>query len=221
MNILAVSDVELGLIYNPAIATRFQNVDVVISAGDLPHYYLEYIISTLDKPLYYVLGNHSNQREIGVDGERDAPWGAINLHRRCRRDPSGLLLAGLEGSGRYNNGPCQYSQAEYWNMALLLALRMLNNRIQYGRYLDVFLAHTAPQGIHDMDDLPHRGIRAFNWIIRVFRPAFFVHGHIHLYRNGATWHTQVGQTTVINAYGYREFAYELPQPAKHRGRKGR
>ena len=221
MNILAVSDVELGLIYNPAIATRFQNVDVVISAGDLPHYYLEYMISTLDKPLYYVLGNHSNQREIGLDGERDAPWGAINLHRRSRRDSSGLLLAGLEGSLKYNNGPCQYSQAEYWNMALLLAPRLLYNRIQYGRYLDVFLAHAAPQGIHDKDDLPHRGIRAFTWIIRVFRPAFFVHGHIHLYRNDVTWHTQVGQTTVINAFGYREFAYELPKPVKPRLRKGR
>jgi len=221
MNILAISDVELGQIYNPAIATRFHNVDVVISAGDLPHYYLEYIVSTLDKPLYYVFGNHANQREIGLDGERDAPWGAINLHRRCRHDSSGLLLAGLEGSLKYNNGPCQYSQSEYWNMALLLAPRLLYNHIKYGRYLDVFLAHAAPFGIHDMDDLPHRGIRAFNWIIRVFRPAFFVHGHIHLYRNDVTWHTQVGQTTVINAYGYREFAYELPQPVKPRLPKGR
>jgi len=98
---------------------------------------------------------------------------------------------------------------------------LLYNRIQYGRYLDVFLAHAAPRGIHDMEDLPHRGIQAFNWIIRVFRPAFFVHGHIHLYRNDVTWHTQVGQTTVINAYGYREFAYELPQPVKPRLPKGR
>jgi Icc-related predicted phosphoesterase len=221
MNILAVSDVELGIIYNPTIANRFKNVDVVISAGDLPYFYLEFIVSTLDKPLYYVLGNHSNQREIGVGTERDAPQGAINLHRRSQRDASGLLLAGLEGSLKYNNGPCQYTQSEYWQMAWLLAPQLLLNRIQYGRYLDVFVTHAAPAGIHDMDDLPHRGIRAFNWIIRVFQPAFLIHGHIHLYRNDVAWYTQVGPTTVINAYGYREFAYEIPRPEKPGLRKGR
>lgn len=219
MNILAVSDVELGLIYNPAIATRFKNVDVVISAGDLPHFYLEFIVSTLDKPLYYVFGNHANQPEISLTGEKNAPQGAVNLHQRCLLDSSGLLLAGLEGSLRYNNGPCQYSQAEYWQMALLLAPRLLLNRIRYQRYLDVFVSHSPPAGIHDLDDLPHRGIRAFNWIIKVFQPAFLIHGHIHLYRNDVAWHTQVGPTTVMNAYGYREFAYELPRPLKPGTRK--
>jgi Icc-related predicted phosphoesterase len=72
-----------------------------------------------------------------------------------------------------------------------------------------------------MDDLPHRGIRAFNWIIRVFRPAFLIHGHIHLYRNDIAWYTQVGPTTVINAYGYREFAYDIPRSEPLRMRKGR
>ena len=221
MNILAVSDVELGIIYNPTIANRFKHVDVVVSAGDLPYFYLEFIVSTLDKPLYYVLGNHSNRREIGIGTERDAPQGAINLHRYSRRDASGLLLAGLEGSLKYNNGPCQYSQSDYWQMAWLLAPQLLLNRIQYGRYLDVFVTHAAPAGIHDMDDLPHRGIRAFNWIIRVFRPAFLIHGHIHLYRNDIAWYTQVGPTTVINAYGYREFAYDIPRSEPLRMRKGR
>ncbi len=221
MNILAISDVELGIIYSPHIANRFQNVDVVISAGDLPHYYLEYIVSTLDKPLYYVFGNHSNQRESGLETQRDKPQGAQNLHRRNIRDASGLLLAGLEGSLKYNNGPCQYTQGEYWRMALLLAPWLLLNHLRYGRYLDVFVSHAAPAGIHDLDDLPHRGIRAFNWIIKVFQPGFLIHGHIHLYRNDIAWYTQVGPTTVINAYGYREFAYELPKPLKNRGRKGR
>ena len=221
MNILAVSDVELGIIYNPTIANRFKHVDVVVSAGDLPYFYLEFIVSTLDKPLYYVLGNHANRREIGIGTERDAPQGAINLHRCSRRDASGLLLAGLEGSLKYNNGPCQYTQSDYWQMAWLLAPQLLLNRIQYGRYLDVFVTHAAPAGIHDMDDLPHRGIRAFNWIIRVFQPAFLIHGHIHLYRNDVAWYTQVGPTTVLNAYGYREFAYEIPRSEPLRMRKGR
>lgn len=218
MKILAVSDVELGYIYNPQIAQRFKNVDVVISCGDLPHYYLEYIVSTLDKPLYYVFGNHSNQLEGGSGGDRTAPWGAVNIHRRTVRDQTGLLLAGLEGSLRYNNGPCQYTQSEYWQMAYLLALKLMLNRLRFGRYLDILVTHAPPYGIHDMDDLPHRGIRAFNWLIKVFQPAFHLHGHIHIYRNDLAWYTQAAETTVINAYGYRELAYEIPRSVKRKSK---
>jgi len=38
--------------------------------------------------------------------------GAVNLHRRVIEDDTGLLLAGLEGSLQYNEGPYQYSQQE-------------------------------------------------------------------------------------------------------------
>ncbi len=51
MKILAVSDIELGYIYQPRISERFSDVDLIISCGDLPHYYLEYIVSMLNVPL--------------------------------------------------------------------------------------------------------------------------------------------------------------------------
>jgi uncharacterized protein len=86
MKILAVSDEERAIIYNPAITTRFADVDLVISCGDLPYYYLEYIISTLNKPLYYVRGNHAARVEYSESAERTNPWGGIDLHRRCKRD---------------------------------------------------------------------------------------------------------------------------------------
>jgi predicted phosphodiesterase len=45
MKILAVSDIELGFIYNVQIAQRFKDVDMMISCGDLPYYYLEFMVS--------------------------------------------------------------------------------------------------------------------------------------------------------------------------------
>jgi hypothetical protein len=39
MKILAVSDVELGYLYQPKIVDRFYDVDLILSCGDLPHYY--------------------------------------------------------------------------------------------------------------------------------------------------------------------------------------
>ncbi len=36
MKVLAVSDVEVDMIYSPLITQRFKDVDLVIGCGDLP-----------------------------------------------------------------------------------------------------------------------------------------------------------------------------------------
>lgn len=208
MKILAVSDEELGFIYNPQMAKRFQEVNLVIGCGDLPYYYLEFIISMLDVPLYFVRGNHANQSEFGTGGERSYPWGAVDLHQQVRRDESGLLLAGIEGSIRYNFGSHQYTQAEMWLMAYLLTPRLFINKLKYGRYLDILVTHAPPWQIHDKDDLPHQGARAFNWLIQVFKPMYHLHGHVHIYRSDTVRETRVGNTKVINTFGYRELVLD-------------
>lgn len=209
MKILAVSDIELGFLYQSSIVDRFFNVDLIISCGDLPHYYLEYMISTLNIPLYYVNGNHAHKIEITTGGERHYPWGAINLHRKCVTDDTGLLLAGVEGCLRYNLGPYQYSQSEMWTLIYNLIPRLLFNKLRFGRFLDIFISHAPPWKIHDEDDLPHQGIKAFRWFIKVFKPTYHLHGHIHVYRNDAITETQFNQTKVINCYGYRELFFDI------------
>lgn len=204
MKILAISDHELPNLYTASITERFKDVALVIGCGDMAYYYLEYIISTLNKPLYYVNGNHAPPVEYGEGGARDHPWGGINLHRRVVRDPStGLLLAGIEGSLNYNNGPRQYTQQEMWWMVRGLIPRLVMNRIRYGRYLDIFVSHAPPWKINDADDLPHRGIKAFVWLIQTFKPAYHLHGHVHIYRQDRPRMNQVGNTRVINTCGYQ------------------
>lgn len=206
MNILAVSDVELGYIYNVRFAQRFHYIDLMISCGDLPYYYLEFMVSMIDKPLYYVRGNHVVQVETTSGGERRAPWGAVDLHRRNLRTPQGLLIAGIQGSLWYNDGPCQYSQTEMWSMVLTMVPGLILNRVRYGRYLDIFVSHAPPWKIHDMDDLPHQGIKAFRWLLRVFKPRLHLHGHIHVYRPDTVTTTRFHETLVMNCYGYREIS---------------
>jgi Icc-related predicted phosphoesterase len=210
LKILAVSDIEDGLIYSAAIKERYKGVDLVISCGDLPYYYLEYIISMLDVPLYFVLGNHANTIEITSGGEKRMPWGAIDIHRKCIRTSNGLLVAGIEGCLRYNYGPHQYTQNEMWMMAFGLVPSLLLNRLLYGRYLDILATHAPPWKIHDKDDLPHRGIKAFNWLIRSFKPAYHFHGHIHIYRQDTETVTQSYNTKVVNVFGHREITMALP-----------
>jgi Icc-related predicted phosphoesterase len=209
MKILAVSDLETGFLYQPSIVERFSDVDLIISCGDLPHYYLEYMISMLNIPLYYVNGNHANTIEFTTGGERKYPWGAINVHRRNITDDTGVLLAGIEGCQRYNYGPNQYSQNEMWSMVFGLVPKFLFNKIRHGRFLDIFISHAPPWKIHDQDDLPHQGIKAFRWLIKVFKPTYHLHGHIHVYRNDTKISTRFNQTDVINCYGYRELIFDI------------
>ncbi len=214
MKILSVSDIEMGFLYSPRIADRFHDVDIIIGCGDLPYYYLEYMISILNIPLYYVRGNHSPLVESGFGGDRKSPWGAVDLHRRVIQDDTGLLLAGIEGSLKYNNGPHQYTQGEMWGMIWMMVPRLFLNYLLYGRYLDIFITHAPPYHIHDSDDLPHQGIKAYNWLIKVFQPTLHLHGHIHLYTQNIVPLTRVKHTQVINSYGYREILFTLPI---HRG----
>lgn len=209
MKLLTLSDVEISHIYSPHIRERFSDSDLVISCGDLSYSYLEYIISMLDKPLYYVRGNHASRVEFTEAGIKRAPEGGMDLHRKAVAY-NGLLLAGIEGCGQYNYGPYQYSQNEMWLWVFSLIPGLLANYLRFGRYLDVFVTHAPPAGIHDMKDLPHRGIKAFNWLDRVFKPRFHYHGHIHVYRNDTQTTTRYFNTTVINTYGYKESIITIP-----------
>lgn len=218
MKVLTLSDQIVQFVYSPQVRRRFDDVNLVIGCGDLAYYYLEYVFNALDVPLYFVRGNHDKVVEYGSGGQRTAPSGGINLHRRVVNE-KGLLLAGVEGSLRYRPGRFQYSQGEMWQHVLHLAPRLLLNRFKHGRYLDIFVTHAPPAGIHDKEDLPHQGIRAFRWLLRVFRPAYHLHGHVHIYRPDEVSQTHFGRTHVINTFGFREITLELdrdhlPSPLK-------
>lgn len=206
VRVLTLSDVETPAVYNSRIRSRFGDTDLVISCGDLPSYYLEYVISMLNLKLYYVNGNHVQSAKSEDNAERNEhPWGAINLHRRVVYDHEhDLLLAGIEGSLRYNDGPHQYTQTEMWRMVLGLAPQLVSNRMKYGRYLDVFVTHASAAGIQDDMDKAHQGVDAFRWLLSTFKPRFHLHGHMHHYNPLKPNLTQFGETQVVNTYGYRE-----------------
>jgi Icc-related predicted phosphoesterase len=117
-------------------------------------------------------------------------------------------MAGVEGSIRYNRGEFQYTQGEMWSHVLSLVPGMLYNRLRFGRYLDLFVTHAPPAGVHDKPDLAHSGVRAFAWLNRVFKPGYHLHGHIHRYHPEDPEKTLSGDTLVVNAYGHQELTIE-------------
>lgn len=113
------------------------------------------------------------------------------------------MLAGIEGSLLYNNGPYQYTQTQMWLMVYQLIPRLDLNYLKYGRYLDIFISHAPPWGIHDQSDLAHQGIKAFRWLIESFQPKYHLHGHTVDYLNNEKQISQLGNTTIINVTGYK------------------
>ena len=202
MKILAVSDHVVAGVYSSHIRERFGDVDMVLSCGDLPYSYLEYIVSMLNVPCFFVHGNHDHP-EYTADGRTlIEPGGWTNLDGQTVQD-KGLLLAGLEGSMRYKpNAPFQYTESEMAYKVWCLAPALLMNRMLHGRYLDILITHSPPFGIHDGEDLPHRGFKALLWFMERFRPRYLLHGHKHVY-GPETWRTRYLDTEVINVYPLR------------------
>jgi Icc-related predicted phosphoesterase len=209
MRILSLSDTVVSSLYSPMLRSRHAKVDVIVGCGDLPYHYLEYVYNGLSAPLFFVRGNHDKVMEYSSAGQRSGPLGGIDLHRRMERY-NGLLLAGVEGCLRYRPGPFQYTQTEMWLHVARLIPGLLRNRVQYGRYLDIFVTHAPSSGIHDAEDLPHRGIEAFGWLVKVFQPSLHLHGHIHVYYPWQEMETRVGTTRVINSYTWRETVVDIP-----------
>src|SRR5919199_3536859 len=191
MLVLAVSDVIVESLYSPAIRDLAAGVELVLSSGDLPSAYLEYIVSMLDVPLLYVMGNHGAE-----GGSKEFPDGAENVDGRVV-EWKGLLIAGLEGSIRYNNKPkYQYTEAQMRAKIAALSPALWLNKLRHGRYLDILVTHAPPYGIHDGSDHAHQGFRSFLWLIDHYRPDYLIHGHQHVYDPRTITQTVRGHTLV-------------------------
>lgn len=204
MRIMAVSDRIIDHLYSHDVHERLPKVDLLIGCGDLPFYYLDFLVSSIDRPLFYVRGNHDVGPQYTSDGRvLDHVPGGVDIHGRVIHT-KGLIIAGLEGSMRYRpKAPYMYTEREMsWNVYRLAPL-LLWNSVRYGRYLDILVTHSPPLGIHDGRDLAHTGFKVLRSFMRRFRPRYLLHGHVHVYRNDVPRITRFEETTVINVYPYR------------------
>jgi Icc-related predicted phosphoesterase len=199
-------------VYDASIKVRFADVDLVVSCGDLPRYYLEYVVTMLNVPLFYVMGNHALELERAYDdGTARPPGGCVDIDERLV-EHAGLLIAGLEGSMRYKQGPYQYTQQQMSRKAARLGLRLLRERLLRRRRLDILVTHSPPLGIHDGKDLCHTGFAALLKFMQRHEPQYLIHGHSHLYDQLQPTATRYHSTMVLNAFPYR--VIDIPAPAQ-------
>jgi Icc-related predicted phosphoesterase len=201
MRILAVSDVEDEALA-ASLPERAGSIDLVLGCGDLTYDYLDFVATAVAAPMRAVHGNHDVPPEDLDDPAIRVWWDGIDLHGRVV-SIDGVLIGGLEGSPRYNNGPFQSTEVDMWLAILRMLPALVANRIRRGRFIDVLVTHAPPRGIHDRTDPAHRGFAAFRTFLGWFRPRYHVHGHTHVYDSRTVTQTQFGSTTVVNAYGAR------------------
>ena len=202
VKILAVSDQVIERVYTLVPAGHFQDVELILGCGELPYSYLEYIVTMLKSPMWYVPGNHDPQ--FNPQDERSKVEGGFNLDLKTVHYKN-TLIAGFGGSIRYRpDGVNQYTQTEAYTRAFQLLPKLLLNKIIYKRVLDILISHSPPFGIHDDSDQAHQGLKALNWLMRIAKPRYLFHGHTHFYRNNiADSETNVNGTKVINVYPYK------------------
>jgi Icc-related predicted phosphoesterase len=204
--ILAVTDEADPRIHSETVRERLGHVAFIVSCGDLPASYLEFLADALNRPVYYVLGNHAEELTRGRGGKSAChPSGAIDLGGRVVRDPeTGIILAGFPGSPRYvENEPAQYTEWEIGLMAMKMAPRLHLNRLRHGRPLDLLVTHAPPRDVNDRADPAHRGFASLRGFLEKWRPAYHLHGHIHLWDRTQPCQQRFGETEVINVFPYR------------------
>jgi len=191
MKILLISDEVHELLYSHFKKDRWQDIDLILSAGDLKADYLSFLVTLIDRsPLYYVKGNH----DTGYDEK--PPEGCININGKIVKY-KGLNILGLEGSKLYNGRGIQYTEKRMkWNVFKLLPKLLFNRKI------DIVLTHAPPAGVSNMEDRAHQGFKVFNYLIDKLNPDFFIHGHTHLSYGRDKRIIEYNDTKIINAYKY-------------------
>ena len=196
MKILALADVESPALWDYFEPDRLKDIDVIISCGDLAPQYLSFLATFFSGPVLYVHGNH--------DGcyEKTPPDGCISIEDRIY-EYQGVRFLGLGGSMRYKPGPFQFTQTE-----MNRRVRRLWFQLKRRKGFDVLVAHSPAYGLGHGEDLTHTGFKAFLRLMEQYRPAVFIHGHVHLsYAPTAARKRNHGDTAVINAY--ERYVFEI------------
>jgi Icc-related predicted phosphoesterase len=190
VRLLAVSDeVEPQLLDERTVEAQ-GHVDLVVGCGDLPADYLDALATVYGAPLVFVRGNHDPPDRQG-DYPREA-----EIDGRVVRE-KGLLIAGLEGSIRYSDGPHQYTERQMMRKVQALRVRL---RL---RHPDILITHGPPAGVNEGTDAPHHGLQAVRRAVEWMRPRLLLHGHVHPYGRDLPREGQLGETRVINVVGHR------------------
>lgn len=189
MKILLLADEESKYYWDFFEKKKLEDIDLIISCGDLAPQYLSFLATFAKVPVLYVHGNHD------YCYDETPPDGCI-----CIDDTvyvhDGIRIAGLGGCMEYNTGTYQFTEKK-----MRIRAHKLRWKIKLKGGLDILVTHAPAYKLNDGKDLPHMGFQSFIRLIEEFKPKIFAHGHVHInYGRDFKRESMYGETRVINAY---------------------
>ncbi|MFG6384351.1 MAG: metallophosphoesterase [Lachnospiraceae bacterium] len=201
MKILAISDEESKYLWEYYDKSCLEDIDLIISCGDLDPRYLSFLVTLSSVPVLYVHGNHDGKYE------KLPPEGCICIEDRIYVY-HGIRILGLGGSMRYSSGTHQYTERQMRQRVTRLKFQLFRRR-----GFDILVTHAPAFQLNDGRDLPHQGFQVFRALLEKYRPKYFLHGHVHLsYGNNYKRYDKYKNTHVINVYEKCVFEFEDENP---------
>ena len=199
MKILVLSDHESKSLYEYYSPEKLQDIDLIISCGDLRANYLTFFATFSHAPVYYVQGNHDCRYE-------DCPPEGCTCIEDDIITYKGIRIMGLGGSMQYIPGsPNQYTERE-----MERRIKKMWWKLKKNKGFDILVTHAPAFELNDLPDLPHKGFSCFKALMDKYSPKYFLHGHVHAnYGKSFKREDQYGCTKVVNAYEY--YIIEYPE----------
>ena len=189
MKILLLADVENRGLWDFYDKSKTEDIDLIISCGDLHPDYLQFLVTMTSIPLLYVRGNHDAKYDD------NPPLGCTPIDDTIYNF-RGLRILGLGGSMRYHDGNDMYTESEMRHR-----IGRLRKKLLMTGGFDMLVTHAPAAGYGDMDDLPHQGFVCFNTLIEKWQPKYMIHGHVHKeYGHFVRSRTHKTGCSMINAY---------------------
>ncbi len=197
MKILCLADEESPSLWEHYSPGSLRDYELILSAGDLKAQYLSFLVTMSRCPLLYVHGNHDESYSRFPPEGCDCIDGKLLVYR-------GLRILGLGGCLRYRDGEHQYTEGQ-----MRRRIRRMRRAVKAVGGVDIVLSHAAPRGMGDWDDRAHRGFESFAEFIEKHRPAWLLHGHVHLnYGHDIKREHVHGETRIVNCCGKHVIEHE-------------
>ena len=191
MKILFLADEESKYLWDYYDKSKLEDIDLIISCGDLKPQYLSFLATMCHAPVLYVHGNHDTRYKDNPPGGCICIEDSIYVYK-------GIRILGLGGSMEYKYGGAEH---QYSEKDMSKRIKKLRWKLKRNKGFDILVTHSPAYRINDSEDIPHTGFKCFKTLMEEYKPAYFVHGHVHInYGRDFVRESKYCETTVINAY---------------------